>query len=658
MMLKKTVLVLLGFFIFKTALAQDEPAGNCGETESKKAKSLVEKAKEKKKYEFEERLKFLRNALEEDAEYVEANYEMGMMQVSLAKGNQTTFKPSEKYLKKAVDACPGQYPVAYYYLGLIAFGGDDFENAAKYMDQFLKNPGDKLKEEDYKKAEEILKKAKFFEQIYKNKVAFEPKLLKSICTYEDEFLPMLSPDNEILLFTHRYMKQGKESLTPKQIEELSISKKAGTEFSKPLPMEKPFNRGDNYGGVTFTLDNKRLYITSCKPNKKGYMNCDIFTSIWNGSEWSELENLGPNVNTEDGWEAQPSLSSDGKTLFFASARTDSKLMDIYKSEKQSDGTWGQAVNLGPEINTDKNEKSPFIHSDSQTLYFTSDGWPGLGSYDIFFTRMGEDKKWSTPKNIGYPINSDNDEVGFFVSTDGNLGYFASSSMKGKGAGGWDIFSFELYKEARPEKIIFVKGVIENKSGESIGQTSLEIKTTQSGNITKIEVDSSSGEYAAVVAIKANEDAVLTVKKKGYAFNSQIIKGNDENIGKPIKINEQIQEVVTGGAYSIKDINYGSNSANLAEESKSILEGFAEYLLENEDLKIEIRGHTDNVGSSSANLALSSDRAFTVMDFLMQKGVPKSRLSFKGYGDTKPIAPNTTPEGKAKNRRTEFVILSK
>jgi outer membrane protein OmpA-like peptidoglycan-associated protein len=204
----------------------------------------------------------------------------------------------------------------------------------------------------------------------------------------------------------------------------------------------------------------------------------------------------------------------------------------------------------------------------------------------------------------------------------------------------------------------VKGVIENKSGESIGQTSLEIKTTQSGNITKIEVDSSSGEYAAVVAIKANEDAVLTVKKKGYAFNSQIIKGNDENIGKPIKINEQIQEVVTGGAYSIKDINYGSNSANLAEESKSILEGFAEYLLENEDLKIEIRGHTDNVGSSSANLALSSDRAFTVMDFLMQKGVPKSRLSFKGYGDTKPIAPNTTPEGKAKNRRTEFVILSK
>ena len=526
------------------------------------------------------------------------------------------------------------------------------------MDKFLKNPGDKLKEEDYKKAEEIQKKSKFFEQIYKNKVAFEPKLIKSVCTYEDEFLPMLSPDNEILLFTHRYMKQGKESLTPKQIEELSISRKSGGEFSKPVAMEKPFNKGDNYGGVTFTLDNKRLYITSCKPNKKGYMNCDIFTSTWNGSEWSELENLGPAVNTEDGWEAQPSLSSDGKTLYFASARTDSKLMDIYKSEKQSDGTWGQAVNMGPEINTDKNEKSPFIHSDSQTLYFTSDGWPGVGSYDIFLTRMGEDKKWTTPKNIGYPINSENDEVGFFVSTDGNLGYFASSSMKGKGAGGWDIFSFDLYKEARPEKIIFVKGIVENKSGESIGQTSVEIKSTKSGNITKVDVDSSSGEYAAVIAVKNQEDAVLTIKKKGYAFNSQIIKGDDVNIGKPIKLDEQIQEVVTGGAYAIKDINYNSNSASLTEESKSILESFADYLLENEELKIEIRGHTDNVGSSSANLALSSDRAFTVMDFLMQKGIPKSRLAFKGYGDTKPIAPNTTAEGKAKNRRTEFVIISK
>jgi outer membrane protein OmpA-like peptidoglycan-associated protein/tetratricopeptide (TPR) repeat protein len=648
--------VTLLSLLILTAVVHAQEDNSCEESSNKNVMKLLEKGRDKKKYEFEERIKFIRKALEEEPDFVAVNYEMGMMNISLAKGNGTSFKPAEKYLQKVVDQCPDYNYYAYYYLGLIAYGSDEYEKAYKNLDKFLKNPPDKAKEEEYKKAEDLTKRAKFFDQVYKNKVPFEPRPVKDVCTFEDEFLPMLSPDNEFLYYTKRYMKQGKDVLYPKQVEEFMVAKRNGDKFDKGNSMEPPFNRGDNYGGVTFSLDNEELFITICNPNKRGIVNCDIFTSRWNRDKWTDLVNLGPNVNTADGWEAQPSLSADGKTLYFASARADSKGMDIYKTERQADGSWGAAVNMGPTVNTAGNEKTPFIHSDSQTLYFSSDGWPGIGGYDIFYLRMGEENNWKEPKNIGFPINTDEDEIGFFVSTDGKLGYFATNKLKGKGAGGYDIFSFDLYKEARPEKVLFLRGKVEDAAGSLPTETSIEVKTLNSNKTTKIDVDSVSGKYAAVIAVKPDEDAVFTVKKKGYAFSSTLIKSGDTTVGRPVNINKVIAQVEEGKSYNINDINYRTNSAELTADSKQVLKQFADYLIENENLKIEIRGHTDNVGSSSVNMALSSDRAFTVMDFLIQQGVPKSRLSFKGFGDTKPVASNSNEEGRSKNRRTEFLIV--
>jgi outer membrane protein OmpA-like peptidoglycan-associated protein len=654
-------LLIINCLLAPQLSAQEENQSACPEITNKKAIEYLEKGRNKKKYEFKERMEYVKKALEEEPDFAEAQYEMAALQITLAVGNGTGFKPAEKYLLRAIELCPDINPYAYYYLGQIAWGGEDYAKTVSYFEKFTKNPENAKKPEDFDKAAALLRQAKFYEQIYKNKVEFDPKPIKNIDTFEDEFLPMLSPDNEFLYYTKRYMKQGKDVLFPQQVEELTEAQRSNDEFVKPHAMDMPFNTpGENYGGITFSLDNKHLFITVCKANKKGYVNCDIYTSDLNREEeWGPLKNLGPNVNTEDGWEAQPSLSSDGKTLIFAGARADGKGMDLYKTQRENtNAEWQPAVNMGPQINTDKNEKSPFIHSDSQTLYFTSDGWPGVGGYDIFFAKMNDDGKWTIPKNIGIPINTEKDEVGFFVSTDGLLGYISSKDLKGKGAGGWDIFSFPLYKEARPEKILFIKGELRDETGALMSNTKIEIETMSSKKKTMLDVDSVTGKYTTVVTLKGDEDAILTVKRPDYGFYSTYIKAGDTTIGKPIKINMDVKPIEKGATFNIKDINYKSNSADLTEESKRVLQKFAEYLNETKDLSIEIRGHTDNVGNPKSNLALSTDRAFTVMDFLLQHGIPKSRVSFKGFGDTKPIADNSTETGRAKNRRTEFVILGK
>lgn len=654
--MKKNLYLFL-ILLTKFSFAQDEKAG-CKAIENDKAKKLYEKGIDKKKYEFKERKDFLLKAVEEEPEYAEAYNALGNCAITIAKGDGTSFAPAKKYFEKAIELCPDVNAYAYFYLGLIAYGGDKFEEAGKYMEKFLTYDESTKKDEDYNKATKILKEAKFFAEVYKNPVPFDPKPVNGICTYEDEFLAMMSPDNEQIYFTKRYMKKGKNELTPHQVEEFEYAEKNAGAFNEVKALPPPFNIGDNYGGTSFSLDNKHMYITVCKPDKRGVMNCDIFSSDLIDGVWGELKNLGPNVNTADGWESQPTLSSDGKVLYFASARADSKGMDIYKSEKDEHGEWKAAENLGAPINTDGNEKSPFIHSDSQTLYFSSDGQAGLGGFDIFFTKLDEATlKWKTPKNLGYPINTDKDELGFFVSTDGHIGYFSSNQLKGKGAGGYDVFYFDLYKEARPEKILFLKGDIKNESNGSLANARIELKNLDTKKITTIPVDSLSGTYAAVITIKNNEDVLLTIKNPGSSFTSQVIHSSDSIIGKPQKLDVAIDSIKVGNTYKINNINYKINSADLTPESKIIVESFASYLKDNPSIKIEIHGHTDNAGVASNNLALSTDRAFTVYDVLQQNGISKERMSYKGFGGAKPIANNSTESGRAQNRRTEFVVLS-
>ena len=385
------------------------------------------------------------------------------------------------------------------------------------------------------------------------------------------------------------------------------------------------------------------------------MNCDIWYSYFSKGVWAEIKNAGITINGKNTWESQPSLSSDGKTLYFASSREGGfGELDIWKSTKDDKGNWMPPENLGPEINTKGSEKSPFFHSDGKTLYFSSTGHQGYGGYDIYFSKLEDNNVWQIPKNIGFPINSEKDDLGFFVSTDGKSGYFASDKIKG--IGGWDVYSFPLYKEARPERVVFVSGELRNEKNEIITDATVEIKNTRTKEVKNIEVDSLTGKYVAVVAF--NDDQLITVKKEGKAFTSQYLSTTDSTLNIPKKLDIKMEEIKVGKAYKINNINFGVNSFLINKSTLDIVEELTTYLKENPTIKIAIHGHTDNVGDANSNLKLSNDRAKIVQDLLILNDIPPERLSFKGFGATKPIAHNTNEKGRALNRRTEFLITEK
>ncbi|HNP99222.1 MAG TPA: OmpA family protein, partial [Bacteroidia bacterium] len=330
-------------------------------------------------------------------------------------------------------------------------------------------------------------------------------------------------------------------------------------------------------------------------------------------------------------------------------------LELKMIEKREDGSWSKAIRLGSTINTNGNEKSPFLHSDSRSLYFSSDSLPGLGGYDIFMSKMDDKGHWGKPVNIGYPINTEADEVGFFVSTDGKTGYFASNKIN-NGAGGYDIYSFDLYPDVRPNKVYFQRGDMNGPRNEEIVKASIEIKDASTKQITKIDVDSVTGEYAFVVNF--DHDLLLSVKKEGYAFESQYISTRDTINEEPVKRDIELKKLEVGGQYTINDILFNTNSTDLNDTIKTVLDEFSDYMKLNPKLRVSLHGHTDNIGNPNDNMTLSENRAKAVFDYLVSRGIDKARMTYKGFGETKPIASNATESGKARNRRTVFVVTSK
>lgn len=613
----------------------------CPLSENKKALAAYDEAKSLyKSRKYEEVLKQAEKAIDADPEFADAYFLQGM-----AGMKRKDFPLMEESFLKAIELCPEIDAEAYFQLGWLYYDTKKWESCERYLTRFLEF--DKINEGNAMKAEQMLVRA----GLYAHPVPFDPKPVKDISTADPEYLPYISPDKELAFFTRRFELKEKNMLVPQSVEKFMMARlQPGGNYDHGKPMDAPFNRSstNNEGGATITIDNKHLFFTV---NTKG--NFDICTSDLVDGQWSEIRNLGPSVNDPKQWDSQPTLSSDGKTLYFASARDSLSGIDIYVSQKKEDGSWSKAVKLGQQINTNGNEKSPFLHSDNRTLYFASDSLPGLGGFDLFVSRKDDQGKWGKPRNLGYPINTEADEVGFFVSTDGRQGYFASNKLQGNT--GYDIYSFDLHPGVRPQKVYFQKGDLSAGNEEAIPAT-IEIRDAVTNKLTKIDVDSVSGEYAFVVNFE--HDLILSVKKEGYAFESQYVSTKDTANYQPKKKDIQLNSLEVGGQYTINDILFASNSYDINDTIKAVLNEFADYLKLNPKLRLALQGHTDNVGSPAANLVLSENRAKTVYDYLVSRSIDKGRLSFKGYGETKPIAPNTTEEGRAKNRRTVFVVNQK
>ncbi len=691
-----SIIYLLSFSLHaqKNKKPQDpDPAEECSGTDE--AKKLYEKSKDKKKYEYAERIKFLEEAVSEDPNYAPANYELGMhWQRRADEADFSSCTKCEQYFLATIKNCPKFHSNPYFLLGKLYFEQEKYDTAVKYMKLFLNFKEDNLKKYDKLRYDRFLVDAKryvawanFYKEMKEHPVPYNPQIVEGVSTTRDEYLPFITPDNELIFFTRVLPIQHKNTiagLTTDATREIFCvaDRQSNGKFNEGSPMPTPpFNINYHEGGATLTIDNKHLYYTVADAGG----NYDIYTSDFVNGQWTEVRDLGKNVNNPDAWDSQPSISADGKTLYFASNRPGGYGgVDLWKTEKGGDGNWQPAVNLGGNINTQGDEKSPFMHWDSKTLYFSSgDNDEGntshmnLGGFDIFYVRQDSLGKWGKPKNIGSPINTAGDDVGLFVSSDGRYAYFSSNNPQktlGKSVGGIDMYYFELPQNARPDEVAIIKGKVQTSEGNSVKGAQVEIKDAVTKKITKAVVDSSTGEYAVAANVKKKNDMLITIKKDGYAFSSQLLSTKDSATKKllaatspfegkkpePKTVEIKTDSVKEGKAFTLNNIYFGPSRSDLKEESKFVLDEFGNYLKENPTIKIDIYGHTDNIGNDQDNLNLSSDRAFTVFEYLRNvAGVPKEQIvNHKGFGETQPVASNDTEEGRAMNRRTEFVIVSK
>ena len=478
----------------------------------------------------------------------------------------------------------------------------------------------------------------------KNPVAFEPHNLgDSVNSVFEDVLPALTADGDILIFTRRVDNRN---------EDFYFSLFENGKWSIAKPLEGEINSDDNEGAHTISADGRFIFFTLCN-RSDGRGRCDIYVSEKKMGKFTSPVNVGKNVNTEY-WDAQPSISADNKTLFFISSRLGGfGGTDIYMCQKLSDGTWDKAINLGASINTPYDEKSPYIHPDGKTLYFASEGHPGMGKMDLYLTRL-VDGDWTKPVNLGFPLNDHSNQTCLYVNPEGNLGYFSSDRDGGKGLN--DIYSFELHKKARPDRVIYLRGFVYNKITKQQLTAFVEIKDLETGKtILSGAYDTKFDPFLS--CLPGNKQYSLFVSSVGYLPYSEMFTLIDSGLQNQ-RYNVPMTPIAVNEEFVLKNIFFDTDSFALNPMSLYELDNLANYLKQNKSLSLEIQGHTDNTGNTAFNLELSKKRAQSVYSYLRTKEIAFDRLDFVGYGDKAPIASNETAYGKAQNRRTQFKVTNK
>ena len=584
-----------------------------------------------------------------------------------------SLEKAEEMFRETIERCSDYHANCTYYLGVINYRQQDMAEALKWFKQFkaYKHSDTKRYPNDFTDkiatVDKVIGDLEQDQKIKSEKVPFEPQIVRYVSTGNEEYFPMISPDNELMFYTRKLDKRNRGDLISNVVEQFTMSFRpnVGDDFSGGEGLPEPFNNGSfrSYGAATLSVDNKEMIICACNPveiSGQNYMNCDLYSTTYELTDeaggkykWSPLENLGDKINGKGRWDAQPSLSADGNTLYYTVNGPNTRDNDIFVVERNSDGTWGEARSFD-EVNTAGKDKSPFLHQDSETLYFVSEATkerPGVGGLDIYYVRK-DGNGWTEPKNIGYPINTEDDELGLFVSIDGEIAYYSSRQ-----GGNWNIYSFELYEDARPKSVAILKGELKDSNGQPVENATIEVMYEGSDEVTQVKVNGNDGKYATIVKKDTPGDVMVTVKKEGHAFDSKVIE-KEQLQKKDVTIRNNdlnVKQLEVGAAYTINDILYATNSAVLNGRSKFILKGFARFLTENPTISVVIQGHTDDVGDDAENLTLSENRAQGVQEYLISLGIDEKRLSAKGYGETMPKVANDSAPNRARNRRTDFVI---
>ena len=609
---------------------------------NKKAIKIYDKAIEKLQDGLlEEAIPFLQQAIVADSNYVDAILSLAGVYGELKKHELSV--TNYEWAKRKDTLYFRQYHLPYS-INLAGLG--KFTDALNAVDYFLTIP--KISDRSIKSGKFRKKTYEFALHYAKNNLntnyVFAPiNLGDSVNSIKSEYYPSVSIDDNLLVFTRRG-----EGFR----EDFMQSKLSNDKYGKATLINGDINIEPSKGAITVSADGEWMIFAGNFGNQKGFGDFDLYISFYTPDGWSEPENLGENINTEF-WESSPSLSPDKRVLYFSSNRYGGVGgKDLYYSIRQANGKFGEAQSMGDSINTVGDELAPYIHADNQTLYFTSDGLPGYGGTDLFIMRKQLNGEWSPPQNLGYPINTINDEGSFAVNAAGTTAYYASDRSDSRG--GLDLYSFELRADIRPYKTVYVKGrVFDKKTNKGLPSTVELIDNNNNKALMKIQTDEV-GDY--FITLPKGKDYTFSVNRKGYLFYTELYELKNKEADSVYKKDIALQAVELNAKVILKNIQFQTNAYQLLPISLIELDKLLQILNENPSLKVEISGHTDNIGKAEDNNKLSTNRAKSVVDYLVSKGIIINRLSYKGYGSTKPIAENTTEKGRAQNRRTEFMIV--
>lgn len=578
-------------------------------------------------------------AIKEDSNFVDA-----YLSLAGAMGQLKNYDQSVRLYEKArsKDSVYFQLYLLPYSINLAGQGR--FQEALDAVNQFLTYP--KLNERSIKSG--LYRKHSYeFALQYAASHAnpsyhFTPiNLGDSVNTAQSEYYPSVTVTDSILVFTRR---------ADNNREDFMQSPMKKNQFGLGKPIEGDINLETNKGALSVSQDGEWMVFAG-DLSLQDHRSFDIYISYYTPQGWSEPINMGPNINT-DFYESGPTLSPDKRALYFCSNRPDGYGgLDLYVSYRQANGKFGPAINMGPKINTAGDEQAPFIHADNQTLYFTSNGLPGYGGSDLFVIRKTADSVWSAPENLGYPINTIENEGSLAVSADGLTAYYASDRADSRG--NLDLYRFTLRDDIRPYRTLYVKGTVRDKSTGKPLPSSVALTDNDSRQtLMKVQTDEL-GTY--LVTLPVGKDYTFTVNRKGYLFYSEPFALKQKQADSVYRKDIYLEPVALHTVTTFHNIEFASNAYELPAASLVELDQLYQLLKDNPTLSVTISGYTDNIGKPEDNLLLSTNRAKAIVDYLAGKGIEKSRLQYEGLGESSPIADNSTEEGRARNRRTTFTI---
>jgi len=617
---------------------------------SGRTKKLYERAQEQfRTRQAEEAITTLEKVLEKSPRFVDA----WLFYADLLLQRQA-FARAEEAFEAAVELAPDYAPLAYYLLGQAEMEQQKYAEAQPHLQRFLDSS--KARGQQAEEARQLLRNAIFAERAVQNPVPFDPKPLSdNINSSKPEYLPSISADGQYLVYTSRPNPNN---------EDIFISERSDSNWLPGQPVQA-LNTPFNDSSPSIAANGQAMAFA----RNDGRNNFDLYYAEQENGRWNAPERLPFPINTGN-FESQPSLSANGRELFFVSDRQGGKgRLDLWMSELQADGSWGTPQNLGDSINTPLNEQAPFLHSDGKTLYFMSKGHPGMGRYDLFLARRHPDGSWGQPLNLGYPINSPQNEGAIIVSLDGQTAYFDSDKADPTGQiqemGNADLYRFALYPEAQPQPATYVEAKVRDARSKRPLPATAEIRRLSDGQMQVQTQASEQGRFLAVLPI--GSDYALSVAHPSYLFHSEHFALSDKHsVEAPFELLIELEplpeDTATAAAPSepvvLRNVFFDTGSASLRPESTPELNRLARLLKENPGLNVRINGHTDNVGSPEDNQALSEARAKAVYNFLLGQGIEDERLSYIGFGESRPVASNDTAEGRQRNRRTEFEVLKK